>query len=325
MRRLKAELAEVEKEMSAGPSTQPSTLTPPVDSLERAGKRKSVLPPKEPVDLFAELAVLREKMNAVEVGDTGGVGAPQVGWKERLERLERLERPVSVQNGGVIEGDGDAGPSPGGGSEGGARLSDLDKRLASLEDLVGPSTEGLDSTSNSAPLLSTLSKLDHLLALLTQPRHLDAISRRVKLLLVDLDRAAAASRRPGGTSTVTTAPSDKATSNITLSSAEYASLQTLFSLLPRLDPLLPILPPLLARLRSLAGLHAEASDVADGLRRLQMEDKKNGEEIRELEEVVKTVQEGLGESAKGIMKNWEGIEGRMKRLEERVGKLGEGA
>jgi nuclear migration protein JNM1 len=164
----------------------------------------------------------------------------------------------------------------------------------------------------SSPLLPTLGKLDHLLSLLTHPRHLDAISRRVKLLLVDLDRAAAAAR----SRTTTTQP--ERGSNVTLSQAEFTELQSLFSLLPRLDPLLPILPPLLARLRSLSGLHADASEVAEGLRRLQADDRRTGEEKVELERVVKGVQEGLGDAARGIERNWEGLETRMRGLEGRI-------
>ena len=168
--------------------------------------------------------------------------------------------------------------------------------------------------------MTTLSKLDHLLALLTQPRHLDAISRRVKLLLVDLDRAAAAARRQGPSSTITQPPSgDK--SSVSVSSTDYTSLQSLFSLLPRLDPLIPILPPLLARLRSLAGLHAAADQVADGLARLQDTEKKDAEEVKELLGVVENVQKGLDGAGGSIVKNWEALEVRMRDLEERLKKL----
>jgi nuclear migration protein JNM1 len=288
------------------------------------------------VDLISELTALRERMGVIDLAAAGsgtGAGSAEEEWESRLQRLAGASGsglPASVAgNGdgnergnvgdhGVSTGASASASSTGGSSEGGVKLSELDRRLASLEDLVGPSGEGVNPTTSPAPLLTTLSRLDHLVALLTQPRHLDAISRRVKLLLVDLDRAAAASRRPGA------APSsvpDKQSSSVTLSSAEYTNLQTLFAVLPRLDPLLPILPPLLSRLRSLAVLHAEASEIADGLRSLQSEDKRVGEEIKEMEEVVRNVQAGLGESVLAVQKNWEGVEGRMRSLDERVSKL----
>lgn len=108
---------------------------------------------------------------------------------------------------------------------------------------------------------------------------------------------------------------------MTLSAEEYASLQSLFAVLPRLDPLIPILDPLLARLRSLAGLHAEAAEVADSLRKLQSEEKRSTEEISELQAVVKAVQEGLVDNAQGVERNWKGLDARMKSLDERIRKL----
>ena len=114
------------------------------------------------------------------------------------------------------------------------------------------------------------------------------------MLLVDLDRATAASRRNPGTTA--TQPSDKTSSNVTLSASEYQSLQSLFALLPRLDPLLPIIPPLLARLRSLASLHAEAGSVAAGLKKLQDGDKRTEDEIKELMGMLDGAKAGLEEA-----------------------------
>lgn len=141
----------------------------------------------------------------------------------------------------------------------------------------------------------------------------------MKLLLVDLDRAAAASRRTGaGGAAIPQQSSEKAVTNFSLTQGEYTQLQSLFSVLPRLDPLLPILTPLLARLRSLSALHSEASEIAVSLRELQSRDKKNAEEINELDEVVKSVQTGLGDAIAAIKKNWEGLEKRMMGLEQRL-------
>lgn len=159
-----------------------------------------------------------------------------------------------------------------------------------------------------------MNRLDNLLSLLTQPRHLDAISRRIKLLLVDLDRAAAASRR----SNTQTQTSSEKQSNMTLPVSEYNQLQTLFQLLPRLDPLLPIVTPLLNRLRSLSGLHSEASEIAESLRKMESEDKSSNDEVKELKVIMDAMKKGLEESGKMVLKNWEGVEGRMKSLEDRL-------
>lgn len=169
--------------------------------------------------------------------------------------------------------------------------------------------------------MPSLARNDHLLSLLTQPRNLDAISRRVKLLLVDLDRAATASRRnPHATPNLGSSP-EKQSSSITLSQIEYTQLQQLFGILPRLDPLLPILDPLLTRLKSLQTLHAEAGEMAEGLKRLQGEKKDQSDETRDMRRVVDEVQKGLTDAAGGIEKNWKSLESRLSDLDTRISAL----
>ncbi|WVQ71273.1 hypothetical protein IAR50_000799 [Cryptococcus sp. DSM 104548] len=302
LRRLKAELAEVEAQFGSSSKSQSET------QHQTEGKRKSVLPSRQPVDVVSELANVRERLEAMETRDLPAGEAESWGgeWGERLARLSAAEKRKEES----------AGPSTAGEKD--VRLSDVDKRLAALEQAVGPIGDGIDQTN--APLIPSINKHDHLLTLLTQPRHLDAISRRVKLLLVDLDRAATASRRgPGGSAITQPGGGEKAAgTNLTLTQAEYNQLQSLFGVLPRLDPLLPILTPLLARLRSLSALHSEANDIASALKKLQTRDRKSAEEVKELEVVVERVQKGLGEAVEGIRKNWEGLEERMKSLEERL-------
>lgn len=286
---------------------QPPSLSAGAASVE--GKRKSVLSPKVPVDLMSELALLKERMSVMDLDGIPDDGNDAAEWRDRLGRLTtREEHRLHPTGTKEVPTDQSSASDPR--IISGAGLSELDERLAQLEKLIGPSISGPDDVSH--PLLPTLGKLDHLLTLLTQPRHLDAISRRVKLLLVDLDRAVAASRSRHPTL------QPKTGSNVTLSPAEYTELQTLFSLLPRLDPLLPILPSLLGRLRSLSGLHAEASEVAEGLKRLQVEDKRTEEEKVELQTVVRGVEDGLVVAARGIESNWEGLEARMRGLEGRI-------
>lgn len=152
-----------------------------------------------------------------------------------------------------------------------------------------------------------------MLTILTQPRHLDSIARRVKLLLVDLDRASAASRRTGATT-----PGNDRGTNSNLSQSDHESLQALLTLLPRLDPLIPIIPPLLSRLRSLSGLHAEALGIAADLRELQSTGRVISEEELELQSIVSGVQQGISEAIAGISSNWDAVQQRIAALEGRV-------
>lgn len=174
-------------------------------------------------------------------------------------------------------------------------------------------------TDNKIPvsLTDSLDRLGNLLNVLTQPRHLDGISRRVKMLLNDMERAGASARRNAGAGSA----ADKA-APVAMSQADQETLQSLCALLPRLDPLLPTIPPLVTRLRSLSGLHAEALDIAADLRELQAHKANASDEERELNAVVDGVQRGLSDAAVGIHNNWEALQKRIQDVESRVQALG---
>ena len=72
-------------------------------------------------------------------------------------------------------------------------IAKLDSRLGELEWIVESSGAALDeSLSLPPPLLPMLTSLNAQLTILTQSRTIDSISRRLKPLLTDLDRIAAA-------------------------------------------------------------------------------------------------------------------------------------
>lgn len=159
LRRIKAELAEVEKEMAESPvaesSSSGSTLAALPSAKEKV-KRKSVIPPREPLDIVSELSFLRERIGAVDLSANGLLMSSGDGnhgddnWKQRLDKLGVQEEahPNGDNSGGK---EGDEGSDAHGSSEGsGLKLSELDKRLAYLENLVGPSGEGLDQVFNIA-------------------------------------------------------------------------------------------------------------------------------------------------------------------------------
>jgi len=189
-------------------------------------------------------------------------------------------------------------------------------------------------------MLRTLSRLDHLLTLLTQPRHLDTISRRVKVLVSDLERIHESRRKLGDTRPLnialqggmTLATGTSSTASPALGSSVMMSgtnssgggnvppdalqkIDSLFALLPRMDPLLPLAPRLLTRLRSLQTLHQSSTSFSTDLGALQTELTRLGDNEKGLDEVLK----GVEESMKG---NQERLEGNLSGLEQRLIELG---
>ncbi|KAL1405194.1 hypothetical protein Q8F55_008819 [Vanrija albida] len=299
LRRLQSEIAELERDLQSSSGTT-------AESTSSAPARKSVLPPREPVDVVAELATVRERLSVVTQGkdDVSRVSTTRSkDWEGRIRNLDRgIPEPKQ---------DDEKASEPSAPSTSSHRAGDIEARIATLEKVVGS-----DQNDETLPIsiADSLARLDHLLAILTQPRHLDSISRRVKLLLVDLDRASASSRRVG----LAAGSERPATATTGLSPTDQEALQRLFTLLPRLDPLIPSIPPLLNRLRSLSSLHAESFGIAADLRQLQASDKSVSEEERSLQSIVSGVQKGLSEASGSIAKNWESLNSRLQALEDRL-------
>lgn len=223
---------------------------------------------------------------------------------------------------------------------------ELERRLAAIEKAVGASeAEVDDSHPVPPPLLSTLARLEHLLTLLTQPRHLDSISRRVKVLVSELERLHESRRKlgdsrplavalgpsaaqltvavPGGGPPVTVKPFAGGGAGAgELPPDALQRLEALFTLLPRIDPLLPLTPRLLTRLQSLAGLHASAGEFGEtlGAVRAELGRLRDGEEG--LKEVLGGVQKSVEENARTMGGNLASLEERVRAVGERMAKLG---
>lgn len=92
------------------------------------------------MDVVSELASVRERLeriefNGLDVGQTEAVGTePSSEWRERLDKLVAAEN--YLEEGKVAQ------PTAVGQQDG--SLSDIDKRLAVLEQAVGPITGRLD-------------------------------------------------------------------------------------------------------------------------------------------------------------------------------------
>lgn len=222
---------------------------------------------------------------------------------------------------------------------------ELESRLAAIEKAVGASEAEIDDAHPvPPPLLSTVARLEHLLTLLTQPRHLDAISRRVKVLVSELERLHESRRKlgdsrplavalgpsaaqltvavPGGGPPVALKSSPSNPSATELPPDALQRLEALFTLLPRIDPLLPLTPRLLARLQSLAGLHASAAEFGEVLGAVRGEVGRLGEGEAGLREVLSGVQRSVEENGRVMGGNLASLEERVRGVGERMARLG---
>jgi nuclear migration protein JNM1 len=173
-----------------------------------------------------------------------------------------------------------------------------------------------------APLLPLLTRLNTQLTVLAQPRHLDNISRRLKLLLSDLDRMAAANQQHRR-STAAAAAGEGDGSSTAAPAPLPASLQEqLAPALARLVPALPQIPHILARLRTLASLHTSAAQFGNTMSALEEEQRQSREALDALNQAIEGVEGSLAENARVVKGNVTGLEERIDALTKRLEALG---
>ncbi|KAJ3041090.1 hypothetical protein HDV00_009990 [Rhizophlyctis rosea] len=223
-----------------------------------------------------------------------------------------------------------------------SKLTTLESRLTSLERLLGTShldpTDQTDTTTSllqsSGSLIGALERLDHHLALLSQPRTLDALSRKVKNLTGEMERLAELRKKreletslqlEGRSSTVPSSLDGDPTSTSSpaqqITPDQDRKINRLFLTLDRVDPIASVVPHLLARLQGLRSLHAEAAVFSESLRMLVREQERIGEGAKVVEEALKSLEGSVRENEEGVKKNLASLEDRMKALGERVERL----
>ncbi|GAA6053808.1 hypothetical protein JCM3770_003046 [Rhodotorula araucariae] len=347
LRRLRLEMAELEEEVqrsAAAPSSPPTTATLEGDSSGAEGKKKREV---SPAVILQQLQLLRGDLGGVarvledEGNAEGGAAATYAVESGEGELAQRAK-----QSAGLLARLGLASapaPAPSATLEdtmkvkvpsaarGEAPDGALEKRVAELELALGVSGADVSEVSaHPAPVVPTLQRLEHLLTLLTNPRHLDSISRRVKVLVSDLERIHDSRRklgdtRPlnvalqGGMTLATPASSTSSTAATTTTAAsgslapdQAQKLDALAALLPRLEPLVPLAPRLLARLRSLSALHAAAGAFADDVAALRGEVGRLAESEGGLREVLEGLEASVKDNEARTRANLESMERRVE-------------
>jgi len=191
----------------------------------------------------------------------------------------------------------------------------IDRRVRELETIIGSSTMSLDEASPlPSPLLPLITRLNSQLTILTQPRHIDSISRRLKLLLSDLDRAS--------TSQHQSHRRQASQSNNETSQPSSVIQEQLLPLLTRLVPLVPHIPHVLTRLRTLSTLHSSAAEFQNTIEDLEEEQKKIRSTLLQLQEAIHTVEISLDENREVVKNNVRGLEERVNGLLSRLEELG---
>lgn len=158
-----------------------------------------------------------------------------------------------------------------------------------------------------------LMRLNNQLTLLTQPRHIDSVSRRLKLLLSDLERVSASQTQKRQQAISGGANGGAGTSTV-LTPAQDAVLP----LLSRLGPSLPHIPHILTRLRTLSSLHGSASEFQSTMSALEEEQRRTREALEALNSAVTNVEASLEANRSTVAGNVSNLEDRVDKVLNRL-------
>ncbi|KZV76340.1 hypothetical protein PENSPDRAFT_680288 [Peniophora sp. CONT] len=290
LKQLQAELVSLESELADPASLQDDQVDGPVD----------------PAELIRGLVDVKSRLEKISHARNKRLRLVQ-GVMQDEEPKDKADNPDAKKDAAAEK------PEEGSEKSTARDAAEIDKRVGELEKVVGSASTSLDETSPMPqPLLPLLTRLSTQLNVLTQPRHLDNISRRLKLLLTDLDRLSASNKhqRQLSTNDASSGPA-----------APSAIQDQLAPLLTRLVPMLPHIPHILARLRTLAALHTSAADFSRTLDGLEEDQRRVRDLLGELERAVTSVEGSLKENGEVVKKNVAGLEDRISQLTERLDKL----
>jgi len=161
--------------------------------------------------------------------------------------------------------------------------------------------------------------MEAILNMLSQPDELESASRRVKVVLADLDKATTPSSKTAGLAGARAM--SKEDSSLKLNPTDAQKVDALYACLPRIEPLMPLVPPLLTRLRSLAMLHSGASAFQSTLSTLETDAANMKETDVEVKEVLDRLDKGITKQAEVMKANWGSLSERLQQLNERVARL----
>ncbi|KAJ2374650.1 hypothetical protein IW150_002988 [Coemansia sp. RSA 2607] len=193
--------------------------------------------------------------------------------------------------------------------------SALEQRIAALEKILGNMPGTTPSTSRS--LVDSVAKMREQMDILADPNRIDGIQRRVKQVLVDMERLEIANAQSARSHT--TSSDDK--NSAKLDPATVKKIDQLYEKLESVDSLIDLAPATAKRLQSLATLHVEASEAVSRIARIEKEQGGMKEELSLMKEIAESLKVAVGENAGTLKDNMKNIDTRIAALKDRLQSL----
>ncbi|EPQ26419.1 uncharacterized protein PFL1_06067 [Pseudozyma flocculosa PF-1] len=366
LRRLKFEAGLLEEEIARSAETESASINDAGEGKKDTATSTAQPAPSSKVDhdvplseLLLQLRILRAQLAQLDSADPTAADAAttrdRAAWEAQtrglLEKLAGSAATATTSASAAGSTDAEAvnaakAQAQVPGKAASTNIGALDRRLAELEEALGVNEAMLDENkATPKPILPTLNRLEQQLQLLSQPRHLDAISRRVKVLVTELDRVQDSRQKllagggeatnngvslpanvaggdgKGGDAAAAAAAAATTTEQKGLTADEVAKLQQLFSVSTRLDPLLPLIPTVLGRMQTLSDLHASSAHFAQTLDALEARQQQRDREDREASELMANLEASMAENRERMQGNLASLEQRIASLAGRMDRL----
>ncbi|KAI9765113.1 MAG: hypothetical protein M1840_007820 [Geoglossum simile] len=219
-----------------------------------------------------------------------------------------------------------------------AKAADFDRRLIHLEKALGINSAtitSLDSARPSPAILPTLDTLTRQVTVLSESSasSFDSISRRVRQLtqesekLTETRKAAKAAqdalknRDRSDDPAPSTAVGVNGEPHGLEDPEQVAKINALYGTLATIESLSPMLPAVLDRLRSLRAIHADAATASESLEMVEKRQEEMGADIQRWREGLEKVEAVVLEGENVMGGNMVVIEGWVKELEAKMGRL----
>lgn len=320
LRRLKFEASQLEEELSAAAVATPSG--------EATAKTEASPQEVDSAAVLTQLKVLQDQLARLPVPLASGTEEKRTDQDAVRTLIQQVKQSSVAPAATAAAASKTVSPaSAASETSSTAEMVQLEARLSELESILGLEEALLDESQPiSRPVLSTLSRLEHQLSLLSQPRHLDAISRRVKVLVTEMDRVHDVRRKLGTPATsaggdAANAADTSSTSTSPLTPTELTKLQHLFDVSTRLEPLLPIVPSVLTRLQTLSELHTSAAHFGSTLQELEEASQERQQQQHELDQLLTKMEANMESNRKTVEANLASLQSRIEDVAARLDKV----
>ncbi|KAJ2908488.1 hypothetical protein GGI21_002836 [Coemansia aciculifera] len=196
----------------------------------------------------------------------------------------------------------------------------LESRISMLERVLGSSSAQLSrDAAVGHGLVDAVSRLSQQMDVLSDPQRIDGIQRRIKQVLVDMDRLDMATTQAARAVESTADAKGPVAPRIDPATAKR--IDELYEKLTAVDSLIELAPATARRLQSLATLHAEASEVVNRVGRIEREQEGAHEEINTMKEIADSLTTAIGDNSATLTENMRTLDSRIFALSSRLDKL----